>query len=119
MADETRKTAAPAAAPAAASDAVDARPETAAEALERVDTTPITAVDPTSDTPDQPKASSLKQADAEPGPFNGDAEGNDPPVRTNRPDVPIIERLAVGAGQHTPNDSDVHDAQGRFIGPSR
>lgn len=106
------------AAPAATAAAADDRPETAAEALKRVDRTPITAVDPTDDTPDQPSVGSLKQADREPGPFNADAEADDAPVRTDRPDVPIIERLAVGAGQHTPNDSDVHDAAGRFIGPS-
>ena len=42
---------------------------------------------------------------------------DDAPVRTSRPDVPIIGSLAIGAGQHKPtaHSSDVHDpASGRY-----
>ncbi len=48
------------------------------------------------------------------GPENQDAEGNDPPVRTNRPNVPIIQRLATGAGQHKPLNDPELDADGRL-----
>lgn len=103
-------------APAVATD--DLRPETAAEAIKRADTTPINDDAPTAETPEQPSESSIKEADKEPGPYIGDAEADDAPVRTNRPDVPILQHLAVGAGAHTPNDSDEHDAMGRYIGPA-
>jgi hypothetical protein len=57
-----------------------------------------------------------------------DAKPNDPPVRTNRPDVPIAGSLAAGAGQHHPRiidqtnaegvevDKDGFDRDGRFQG---
>lgn len=41
-----------------------------------------------------------KEADKTSNPIPNDAEPNDPPVRTNRPDVPIATSLAAGAGQH-------------------
>lgn len=68
--------------------------------------------------PEQPKAGSLKVADQEPGPYNADAELNDPPVRTNDPNVPVLETLAVGAGAHTPLDDDNFDTEGRYVGPA-
>ena len=43
--------------------------------------------------PEQPKASELKRADAISGPDVSDAEPNDPPVRTDRPDVPVVSVL--------------------------
>ena len=56
-----------------------------------------------------------------------DAKANQPPVRTNRPDVPIAQTLAAGAGAHegreldhevdgVPVDSDGLDRDGRYIG---
>ena len=60
-----------------------------------------------------------------------DAKPNDPPVRTNRPDVPIAASLAAGAGAHEGReldhevdgvavDADGLDADGRFHGePSK
>lgn len=76
---------------------------------------------------------------SDPGP--GDAKPNQPPVRTNRPDVPIADSLAAGAGAHEGReldqvvevaeptgegsktvtrevavDADGIDADGRFVG---
>ncbi len=56
-----------------------------------------------------------------------DAKSNQPPVRTNRPDVPVAQTLVEGAGAHNPRaldhevdgvavDADGIDADGRFIG---
>jgi hypothetical protein len=42
-----------------------------------------------------------------------DAKPNDPPVRASRPDIPIAQTLAAGAGEHTPPDPDEFDPQGR------
>lgn len=75
----------------------------------------------------QPAVGSLKQADRTSNPVPNDAESNDPPVRTNRPDVEIIGSLAVGAGQHHGRtldhevdgvavDADGFDYGGRYIG---
>jgi hypothetical protein len=36
-----------------------------------------------------------------------------PPLHTAKPDVPIAQSLAAGAGQHTPPDPDVFDEFGR------
>jgi hypothetical protein len=66
--------------------------------------------------PEQPSTSELKEADKVAGPYTGDAEANDPPVRTNRPDVPVLESLKVGAGAHLPNTDPEIDAAGRFVG---
>jgi len=49
---------------------------------------------------DQPAAKQLRDADQTGNAGPGDAELNDPPVRTDRPDVPVLVSLAVGAGQH-------------------
>lgn len=69
-----------------------------------------------------------KTSDAGPG----DAKPNQPPVRTNRPNVPIADSLAAGAGAHEGRvldhkvvlqdgsevevDADGIDADGRFVG---
>jgi hypothetical protein len=64
--------------------------------------------------PKQPKEGDLKEADLISGPNIEDAESNDAPVRTNRPDVPIIQTLKVGAGAHKPNTDEDFDSDGRF-----
>jgi hypothetical protein len=75
---------------------------------------PDKAAPPLHEPADQPKLSELKEADKTSNPVTNDAESNDPPVRTDRPDVPIIGTLAVGAGAHEPPDSDYVDPDGRF-----
>ncbi len=53
---------------------------------------------------------------SEPGPYGKEGAGlNDPPVRTNRPDVPIAQSLAAGAGAHTPPPEEDVDASGRAV----
>lgn len=47
---------------------------------------------------EQPSEGSLKEADKTSNPVHNDAGLNDPPLRTNRPDVPLVTTLAVGAG---------------------
>ena len=75
-------------------------------------------VDPTTP-PDQraehPDGLPEKVADQAPGNGIADAELNDPPIRTTRPDVPIVQSLGTGAGQHTPPDDPRIDAEGRFV----
>lgn len=71
------------------------------------------------------------KADETSAPVPNDAKLNDPPVRTNRPDVPIAGSLAAGAGAHegrtldhvvdvdgveVATDADGLDADGRFVG---
>ena len=67
------------------------------------------------------------EADKTSNPIPNDAEANQPPVRTNRPDVPIARTLAAGAGAHEGReldhevdgvevDKDGLDAEGRFRG---
>ncbi|MCB0865818.1 MAG: hypothetical protein KDB58_08900 [Solirubrobacterales bacterium] len=71
------------------------------------------------------------KADTTSAPVPNDAEANQPPVRTNRPDVPIAQVLAAGAGAHEGReldhevdvdgakvavDADGIDADGRFRG---
>ena len=46
----------------------------------------------------QPSEGSLREADKTSNPVDNDAQLNDPPLRTNRPDVPLVTTLAVGAG---------------------
>jgi hypothetical protein len=60
-----------------------------------------------------PAASDLKQDDRQPA-VVGDAESNDPPVRTDRPDVPVVQRLGVGMGDHVTPDPEQFDEYGRF-----
>lgn len=52
-----------------------------------------------------------------PGPYGGDGKPkiNDPPVRTNRPDVPIAQSLKAGAGEHTPPDESEVGPDGRPV----
>jgi hypothetical protein len=57
----------------------------------------------------EPPAEADKSSYAGPG----DAEAEQPPVRTTRPDVPIAVSMATGAGQHVPPDPDKYDAEGR------
>jgi hypothetical protein len=45
-----------------------------------------------------------------------DAKPEDPPVRAARPDTPIAQTLAAGAGAHTPPDPKEFDKEGRPIG---
>lgn len=60
-------------------------------------------------------AGALKQADQFSENNAHDQELHDPPVRTNRPDQPIIQRLGVGAGQHEPPPADAGvDEYGRY-----
>lgn len=42
-----------------------------------------------------------------------DAKPEDPPVRASKPDTPIAQTLAAGAGEHTPPDPDEFDKEGR------
>ena len=46
------------------------------------------------------------KADTTSAPVPNDAEANQPPVRTNRPDVPIAQVLAAGAGAHEGRELD-------------
>ena len=74
------------------------------------------------------------KADATSAPIPNDAKANQPPVRTNRPDVPIAQVLAAGAGEHEGReldhvveiegveyavDADGIDADGRFRGEAK
>ena len=67
------------------------------------------------------------EADKVSEPNASDAKANEPPVRTNRPDVPIAQVLAAGAGEHKGRDlssevdgvavdSDGLDRDGRYHG---
>ncbi len=42
-----------------------------------------------------------------------DAESEQPPVRAGKPDTPIAQTLAAGAGAHDPPDPEVFDSEGR------
>lgn len=64
---------------------------------------------------EQPAPGELKEADRTAGPYIDDAESNDPPVRTDRPDVPILQTLKTGAGAHRPPDPDRIGPDGRAI----
>lgn len=54
------------------------------------------------------------EADKTSAPNANDAKANQPPVRTNRPDVPIAQVLTSGAGAHTPPDDPHIGSDGRF-----
>jgi hypothetical protein len=77
------------------------------------------ATDVTTPTPEpvqleQPDVGSLKTADATNLPVgNDEADPHDPPLRSTRPDVPVLDTLAVGAGQHVPPDPDYYEPDGR------
>jgi hypothetical protein len=67
----------------------------------------------------------VRNADSTSNPVPNDAESNDPPLRTNRPDVAIAGSLASGAGQHEAReldddgvDKDGLDRDGRYVGKS-
>ncbi len=53
------------------------------------------------------------EADKSSLPNAGDAESEQPPVRAGRPDTPIAQTLAAGAGAHQPPDPDVFGPDGR------
>lgn len=94
------------------SDATDAQP-----AASKEEATSGMAADARGDYPDvpnQPTVSSLKEADKVSGPNIEDAELVDEPVRSNRPDVPVIQTLKVGAGAHTPPTDPHFGPDGRF-----
>jgi hypothetical protein len=56
-----------------------------------------------------------KAADQTPGAGIADAKANDAPIRTDRPDVPIVQSLGTGAGQHTPPDDPHVNTEGRYV----
>src|SRR4029077_9086185 len=60
----------------------------------------------------EPPAEADKSSYAGPG----DAEAEQPPVRTTRPDVAIAVSMASGAGEHQPPDPDKYDEMGRWKG---
>jgi len=53
------------------------------------------------------------EADKTSSPVPNDAKPEDPPVRTTRPDVPVVVASAVGAGQHQPPDPELYTADGK------
>lgn len=53
-------------------------------------------------------------ADKTSNPVDNDAKANQPPVRTNRPDVPIAQSLGAGAGAPEVVDDPHIGADGRF-----
>jgi len=53
------------------------------------------------------------KADEESIPNAMDAKPEDPPVRAAKPDTPIAQTLAAGAGAHTPPDPDEFGPDGR------
>ena len=62
---------------------------------------------------------SLESHDAVAGPET--APEADPPLRTNRPDQAVVQRLGTGAGEHAGSpgvtDPTNYDSDGRYIGP--
>lgn len=65
----------------------------------------------TASTVPQPDVDDLKNDDVVPA-VTGDADSDDPPVRTTKADTPVLTSLAVGAGQHVP-PGDEYDEEGR------
>ncbi len=53
------------------------------------------------------------EADKTSVPNSLDAKSEEPPVRAARPDSPIAQTLAAGAGEHTPPDPAEFDSAGR------
>lgn len=66
---------------------------------------PATVQSTTESTPSEADKSSLPNA--------MDAKPEDPPVRASKPDTPIAQTLAAGAGAHTPPDPDEFAPSGR------
>ena len=58
------------------------------------------------------------EADKESIPNAMDAESEHPPVRAAKPDTPIAQVLAAGAGRHQPPDPDEYDVFGRPVSVS-
>lgn len=58
-----------------------------------------------------------KEADKTSYPVPNDAEIEDPPVRTGKPDTEISEVLGVGAGAHNPPDPKEFGPDGRPLTP--
>ena len=58
-----------------------------------------------------PTGEPKSEPDKEPG-GTAATDPERPPLATARPDVPIITALATGAGQHTPPDPAIIDADG-------
>lgn len=54
------------------------------------------------------------EADKTPMPNALNLEHEMPPVRSSRPDVPLAQVMAAGAGEHTPPDPDVWGPDGRL-----
>jgi hypothetical protein len=54
------------------------------------------------------------EADKTSAPVPNDAKPEQPPVRTVRPDTPIAQSLAAGAGAHEPADQDMFQPDGRL-----
>jgi hypothetical protein len=54
-----------------------------------------------------------READKTSAPVPNDAQLEDPPVRTTRPDVPIAVSLGTGAGEHVPPPLDKYTPDGR------
>ena len=69
---------------------------------------------PTHAPADQPKESSLKEADKVSGPDISDAENHDPPLRSLSPQTPMVATLTTGAGQHEPPTDPHIGADGRW-----
>ncbi len=53
------------------------------------------------------------EADKSSLPNANDAQSEDPPVRASKPDTPIAQTLAAGAGEHMPPDPAEFDKEGR------
>ena len=66
---------------------------------------PATVQSTTTVTPAEADKSSLPNA--------MDAKSEDPPVRASKPDTPIAQTLAAGAGAHTPPDPEEFAPSGR------
>ena len=60
-----------------------------------------------------PVTEDAPKQDDQVGAVIGDADHEDPPVRTARPDTPIAASLAAGAGEHKPPDPEQFDRDGR------
>lgn len=60
-----------------------------------------------------PSGEPKREADKSSYPVPNDAQLDDPPLRSSRPDIGIVQSLATGAGAHNPPDPEKYDAQGR------
>ncbi len=95
-------------------DAEAAQKESAADAKKAgvdVENAPVGVQSVTVVTPAEADKSSLPNAN--------DAESEQPPVRAGRPDTPIAQTLAAGAGEHQPPDPDQFGPDGRPVGDNK